>query len=256
MNSRQFRTKKKFGQHFLNNKTIATEIVRIINFQDFDQVIEIGPGTGFLTKFIIKECQPILIEIDEEAVQFLKKNFPKINNIIHGDFLKINIKPFLKNRNLIIGNFPYNISTQILFKILEIKHSINIVVGMFQKEVAERICSKPNSKKYGIISVLIQAYYNCEIIMNVEKENFTPPPKVESSVIKLERNNVKKLNCDENQFVHLVKTSFNQRRKKIKNNLKIFEIKSNSKLTNLMEKRPEQLSVSDFILLTNNISKQ
>ena len=124
---------------------------------------------------------------------------------------------------------------------------------MFQKEVAERICSKPNSKKYGIISVLIQAYYNCEIIMNVEKENFTPPPKVESSVIKLERNNVKKLNCNENQFVHLVKTSFNQRRKKIKNNLKIFEIKSNSKLTNLMEKRPEQLSVSDFILLTNNI---
>ena len=153
MNSRQFRTKKKFGQHFLNSKTIATEIVRIINFQDFDQVIEIGPGTGFLTKFIIKECQPILIEIDEEAVQFLKKNFPKINNIIHGDFLKINIKPFLKSRNLIIGNFPYNISTQILFKILEIKHSINIVVGMFQKEVAERICSKPNSKKYGIISI-------------------------------------------------------------------------------------------------------
>ena len=255
MNSHPFRIKKKFGQHFLNNKNIAEKIVKIVNFKDFDQIIEIGPGTGFLTKFLIKECEPILVEIDDEAVQFLKKNFPKINNIIHDDFLKIDIKPFLKCRNLIIGNFPYNISTQILFKILETKQSVNIIIGMFQKEVAERICSKPNSKKYGIISVLIQAYYNCEIIMNVGKENFTPPPKVESSVIKLERNNVKKLNCDENQFINIIKTSFNQRRKKIKNNLKIFKIKSNYKLNELLEKRPEQLSVADFILLTNNISK-
>ena len=255
MKSTKFRTKKKFGQHFLNNDKIALEIIKHMNFEDFNQIIEIGPGTGFLTKFLIKKCQPILIEIDEEAVEFLKINFPKIQTIIHADFLKLNLTPFLKKRNAIIGNFPYNISTQILFKILEIKNSINTVVGMFQKEVAERICSNPNSKKYGIISILIQAYYKCEIIINVSKENFNPPPKVESSVIKLERNYINKLNCDEKKFAHIVKTSFNQRRKKIKNNLKNFSINSNSVINKLIEKRPEQLSVSDFIILTNNISK-
>jgi 16S rRNA (adenine1518-N6/adenine1519-N6)-dimethyltransferase len=254
MNSnRRFRIKKKYGQHFLINENIANEIVRNLDFQNHNQIFEIGPGTGVLSKYLIKHCDPILIEIDKEAVDYLKNSIPELKKIILGDFLKIELDNYLKKSNAIIGNFPYNISTQILFKILEHKEKIQTVIGMFQKEVAERICSHPNNKKYGIISVLIQAYYNCEIIINVSKENFTPPPKVESSVIKLRRNSTKTLTCNEKEFISIVKMSFNQRRKKIRNSLKNLFFNSNESIDYLMEKRPEELSVNDFILLTKNI---
>ena len=254
MNSNiKFNAKKKYGQHFLNNEEIAKKIVQFVEFEKYLQVIEIGPGTGFLTKYIIKKCHPVIIEIDKEAVEFLKKNIPNIKKIVLGDFLKIDLGKYLKKPTIIIGNFPYNISTQILFKILKYKDDIQTIVGMFQKEVAERICSKPNSKKYGIISVLIQAYYNCNIILNVNNKNFTPPPKVESSVVEFKRNTIKTLNCNENTFCKVVKMSFNQRRKKIKNSLKILSFQMDKNITELLEKRAEQLSVDDFINLTNKI---
>ncbi len=256
MNSnKQFRTKKKYGQHFLTNEKIAREIVQSLDFQNHKQIFEIGPGTGVLSKYLIKHCKPTLFEIDKEAVDYLKKNIPELDNIILGDFLKINLNLYLKNTNAIIGNFPYNISTQILFKILEHKDAIQTVIGMFQKEVAERICSEPNNKKYGITSVLIQAYYNCKIIINISRKNFKPPPNVESSVIELRRNSTKTLTCNEKEFIKVVKMSFNQRRKKIKNSLKNLVFNSNKSIEYLMGKRPEELSVNDFILLTNNIIK-
>ena len=256
MNSQlKFNFKKKYGQHFLNNEDVAKNIIKFLEFKTYNQVIEVGPGTGVLTKHIVKKCKPVLIEIDEEAIEFLNKNIPNIQQIVSGDFLKINLKEYLKKPTLIIGNFPYNISTQILFKILKHKDDIVTIVGMFQKEVAERICSKTNSKKYGIISVLIQAYYNCGIILNVSNKNFTPPPKVESSVVEFKRNKTKKLNCNEEIFFKVVKLSFNQRRKKIKNSLKLFSFQKDRNINELLEKRAEQLNVIDFINLTNKIIK-
>ena len=250
---KKFNTKKKYGQHFLNNEKIAKNIIQNLKFENYEQIIEIGPGVGFLTKHLLKKCDPIVIEIDEEAVDYLKENFDNLSKIILGDFLKIDLGIYLKKTNAIIGNFPYNISTEILFKILDYKDDIQTVIGMFQKEVAERICSKPNSKKYGIISVLIQAYYNCNIILNVSNKNFTPPPKVESSVVEFKRNAIKTLNCDEENFLKVVKMSFNQRRKKIKNSLKTLSFKTDENVTRLMDKRAEQLNVDDFINLTNQI---
>ncbi len=252
----KIRAKKKFGQNFLINEDVTKKIISSINYQKYNQVIEIGPGTGMLSKYLIKVCEPILIEVDKDAVCYLKKNIPQINNIILADFIKIDLNPFLKKTNTIIGNFPYNISTQILFKILNYKNNIQTVVGMFQKEVAERICSKPKSKKYGIISVFIQTYYNAEILFNVQKENFSPQPKVESSVIKLTRNKTKKLNCDEELFKILVKTSFNQRRKKLKNALKTKIIDFEKIGLDLLNKRAEELSVDDFITLTNLVHQK
>ena len=250
---KNFNTKKKYGQHFLNNEKIAENIIQNLKFENYEQIIEIGPGAGFLTKHLLKKCDPIVIEIDEEAVDYLRKNLNKLSKIILGDFLKIDLGTYLKKTNAIIGNFPYNISTEILFKILDYKNDIQTVIGMFQKEVAERICSKPNSKKYGIISVLIQAYYNCNIILNVSNKNFSPPPKVESSVVEFKRNAIKTLNCDEENFLKVVKMSFNQRRKKIKNSLKTLSFEKDENVTKLMDKRAEQLSVDDFINLTNKI---
>ena len=256
MNSHQkFNIKKKYGQHFLNNDDVAVKIIKFLKFETYKQVIEIGPGTGFLTKHILEKCNPVLIEIDEEAVNLLKKKFPDIKKIVLGDFLKIDLEKYLEKPTIIIGNFPYNISTQIIFKILKYKDDIQTIVGMFQKEVAERICSKPNSKKYGIISVFIQAYYNCNVILNVSNKNFTPPPKVESSVVEFKRNTIKTLNCDEETFFKVVKMSFNQRRKKIKNSLKIFSFQTEKNIIELLEKRAEQLKVDDFINLTNKIIK-
>ena len=251
----KIKAKKKFGQNFLINENIAQKIVNSINYKKYNQILEIGPGTGMLSKYLIKQCDPILIEIDKEIVNYLKKNIPEINNIILADFLKIELKSLLKSKNAIIGNFPYNISTQILFKILNYKDNINTVVGMFQKEVAERICSAPKSKKYGISSILIQAYYNTEILFHVKKENFKPQPRVESSIIKLTRNKVKKLNCNEEKFKFLVKQSFNQRRKKLKNALKKQIIDFKKIDLDLMDKRAEELSVQDFVSLTNLIQE-
>ena len=249
-----FAPKKYFGQHFLKDSQKAQQIVSFLNLDKCDKIIEIGPGKGALTKFLISLKADIkLIEIDSEAVDLLKSKFPNIE-IIHADFLKLDLHSIIWKEYNIIGNFPYNISTQILFKILEHRDSIKEVVGMFQKEVAERICSETKSKKYGIPSVLIQAFFKCEKLLDLEENEFNPPPKVKSSVIKLRRNNVRDLGCDYKKFVEIVKTSFSQRRKKIKNALKNFTNFSDSNLDHISSKRAEELSVSEFIELTNIIS--
>lgn len=255
MNQKKFNHKRKFGQNFLLNEKIILQIVNSIDYQKDSQIIEIGPGLGALTKHIVKKCNPIIIEIDSSAIELIKKNISKDITIIHGDFLKINLNPILKKKNIIIGNFPYNISTQIIFKILEHKNKIQTVIGMFQKEVSERICSSPGSKKYGITSVLVQAYYNTKILFNVDRENFFPKPKVESTVIKLTRNKTRKINCDESVFISLVKQSFNLRRKKLKNSLKSVLLNFEKIDLDLLNKRAEDLSVEEFIKLTNLITK-
>jgi len=249
-----FSAKKHFGQHFLKDPKIAEKIVDYLNLDESNHIIEIGPGKGALTDFLIKKTPYIkLIEIDEDAIKFLKKKFYN-TQIIHADFLKFNFNLIEWKTYSIIGNFPYNISTQILFKILENRNAINQVVGMFQKEVADRICSSTKSKKYGIPSVLTQAFFKCEKLFDLSESEFDPPPKVQSSVIKLTRNNIHNLGCDHNKFVQIVKMSFSQRRKKIKNALKNFINLDNSDLSQILSKRAEELSVSDFIKLTNTIS--
>ena len=247
------RAKKKFGQHFLINNKIAIQIVNALDFNTSKNIIEVGPGKGVLTKELMqKNVKLKVIEIDIDCVNIIKDRFRSIE-VIQNDFLKINLTKIGFNKYSIIGNFPYNISNQILFKVLENRDDIDEVVGMFQKEVADRVCSSPNSKRYGILSVLIQAYFNCEKIFDVEPENFNPIPKVDSAVIKLHRNNTIKLDCNHDHFVKVVKSGFSQRRKKLKNALKNFTNLNHPKLKNLMSKRAEELNVTDFIELTNII---
>ena len=249
-----FAPKKYFGQHFRKDSQKANRIVSFLNIDKCDKIIEIGPGKGALTQFLISVTADIkVIEIDSEAVDLLKNQFSHIE-IIHADFLKLDLNSIPWKKYSIIGNFPYNISTQILFKILEHRDSIQEVVGMFQKEVAERICSEKKSKKYGIPSVLIQAFFKCEKLLDLNENEFSPPPKIKSSVIKLTRNNVRDLGCDYKKFVEIVKRSFSQRRKKIKNALKNFTNLNVSNLDDMMSKRAEELSVSEFVELTNMIS--
>ena len=245
--------KKQLGQHFLINEKIAKKIVNSLALNKTSQIIEIGAGTGALTKFLIKKNTSLkLIEIDNDAIVVLKNKFEN-TIIIHADFLKLDLETIGFDNYAIIGNFPYNISNQILFKILENRNSIVEMVGMFQKEVAARICSKPKSKKYGILSVLMQAYFNCEILFDVNSNNFNPPPKVNSSVIRLTRNNVKELSCNHKKFIQVVKAGFGQRRKKLKNALKKFTNLDDSNLNETLSKRAEELSVFEFIVLTNKI---
>ena len=248
------KAKKYFGQHFLVNEGIANNIVDSLDLSLSNNIIEVGPGKGVLTKFLItKNINAKLIEIDGDCVEIMKSKFPKID-IIHNDFLKINLSEIGFGKYSIIGNFPYNISSQILFKVLENRDYICEVVGMFQKEVADRICSKPKSKQYGILSVLTQAYFKCEHLCDVGPDNFKPIPKVQSSVIKLSRNDAKKLDCNHDKFIKVVKGAFSQRRKKLKNALKNFTNLDDVKLEHLMSKRAEELSVSDFVKLTKIIS--
>ena len=245
--------KKRLGQHFLINNNIASDIVDSLECDEAINIIEIGPGMGALTTHLIKKPNPlILIEIDQESIAFLKKNF-KETKIIHADFLKLKFEILKLKKCVIIGNFPYNISSQILFKIIENRHVIDETVGMFQKEVAERICSKPHSKKYGILSVLTQAYFHCEYLLDVSPMHFHPKPKVDSAVIKLTRNKIKELQCNHKHFRQVVKAGFNQRRKKLKNALKNFSNLEDQSLSLILSKRAEELSVSDFIILTNQI---
>tara|TARA_B100001250_G_scaffold116455_1_gene98731 strand:- start:13144 stop:13908 length:765 start_codon:yes stop_codon:yes gene_type:complete len=245
--------KKYLGQHFLIKKSISEKIVQSLELKYVKNVIEIGPGKGALTDFLTtKTDQLTVIEIDIDCIKILEKKFQNIK-IIYGDFLTFDLAKIEYPYYSIIGNFPYNISTQILFKVLENRNSINQLVGMFQKEVAERICSNPNSKKYGILSVLLQAYFSCNLLFDVAPENFQPKPKVYSSVIKLSRNKTEELECDHNSFVTIVKTGFSQRRKKLKNALKKIITLENANKNILMDKRAEDLSVGDFIELTNLI---
>jgi 16S rRNA (adenine1518-N6/adenine1519-N6)-dimethyltransferase len=254
----QVRPKKSLGQHFLKDLGVAQQIAEsIIVSQENIQVLEIGPGMGVLTQFLLQNplIQLTAIELDRESVKYLKINYPQLN-LIEGDFLKINLKDIFGNQNFcLIGNYPYNISSQIFFKLLEYREQIPLCSGMIQKEVAERIASKPGKKQYGILSVLLQAYYDIEYLFTVNENVFNPPPKVKSAVVRLRRNNRQQLDCDESLFKTIVKTAFNQRRKQMRNSLQSLIGKDNPLMKDkIFDKRPEQLSVDDFIELTNNIS--
>tara|TARA_B100001758_G_scaffold217676_1_gene204648 strand:+ start:17506 stop:18258 length:753 start_codon:yes stop_codon:yes gene_type:complete len=245
------RAKKHLGQHFLNDKTIAFNITELLN-NSTRNVVEIGPGMGVLTQFLInKDYKTEVVEIDAESVFYLRLNYPELD-IHEGDFLQLNLKKKYPYNFSLIGNFPYNISSQILFKVFENKDQINEVIGMFQKEVAERLTSK-KGKKRGILSVLLQTFYNIDYCFTVNEEVFNPVPKVKSAVIKLIRNNRKKLSVDEKKFKRVVKASFNQKRKTLKNALKAFQLINESKIANLLTLRAEQLTVNDFIRLTNHV---
>lgn len=256
--------KKHLGQHFLKDENIAKKIVGSLSFKEkYKTIIEVGPGTGVLTKYLLqdKDLETYAVEVDRESIAFLKKQFPQLNGqIIEKDFLDFNpswLPPSICNLPIaVIGNFPYNISTQILFKVLQFRNQIPEVVGMFQKEVAERIASPPGNKTYGILSVLMQAYYKIEYLFTVNPQVFNPPPHVKSAVIRLTRNNVSRLDCNEELFFKVVKAGFNQRRKTLRNALNSgFRIQNSElKTETVFAKRAEQLSVKDFVELTKMIS--
>ncbi|MBL7883837.1 MAG: 16S rRNA (adenine(1518)-N(6)/adenine(1519)-N(6))-dimethyltransferase RsmA [Bacteroidia bacterium] len=250
------RAKKHLGQHFLTDENIALDIVKGLKYTSlYKQVLEVGPGMGVLTKYLIQEkaYQTYIIDIDRESIAYLKTNYPILENrIIEGDFLQLDFSTLFNNESFaVIGNFPYNISTEILFKVLEHKNQVPEVVGMFQKEVAERIAAKPKNKTYGITSVLLQAYYDIEYLFTVQEHVFNPPPKVKSGVIRLTRNKVEKLDCNEKLFKQIVKAGFNQRRKTLRNSIKAFKLKAEFADNMYLSKRAEELSVQDFIALTN-----
>ena len=245
--------KKHFGQHFLNEPSIAKNIVNQLEFKN-KSLLEIGPGMGILTQFLYnKNINLKVIEIDKEAIFYLRLNYPKLN-IIDGDFLELDLEEVTRDKLSLIGNFPYNISSQILFKIFENRDKITEVVGMFQKEVAERIVSVQGRKK-GILSIFLQAFFKIDYCFSVSEDVFTPPPKVKSGVLKLIRNDRKELDCDEKKFIQIVKAGYNQRRKTLKNALKAFSLISSPEVNELFKKRAEELDVEDFITLTKNVQK-
>lgn len=249
------RAKKHLGQHFLKDENIARKITDSLSLP-CEALLEIGPGTGVLTKYLLElpVNKFLAIDVDREAVPYLKKTFPEAaDNFIEGDFLRIPVDQLFDGPFSVIGNFPYNISSQILFRVLDHRNQIPEVVGMFQKEVAERIAAPPGSKTYGIMSVLLQAWYDIEYLFTVGAEVFVPPPKVESAVIRLKRNQVQSLGCDEKLFVNIVKTAFNQRRKTLRNALKSFRFSPDDALEELLTKRAERLGVEEFVFITNQV---
>ena len=248
--------KKSLGQHFLNDISIAKKIVESLS--PCQNILEIGPGTGILTQFLIKKNNNLkLVEIDNESVSYLISELKINKNIIYNqDFLNLNLSKLFENNNFsIIGNFPYNISSQIVFKIIENRKLIPEMCGMFQYEVAERICENEGSKKYGIISVITQAFYETKLLFEVSNNFFSPPPKVNSAVILLKRKKNLKIDCDEKLFFKIVKLSFQQRRKTLRNSLKQINLTENLREHTIFDKRPEQLSVDQFIDLTNLINQ-
>lgn len=252
----QVRAKKHLGQHFLTDETIAKDISDTLSYSGYDTILEIGPGMGVLTKYLLeKDVDTYVIEIDTESVEYLNSHYPKLHNkIISKDILRYNINEVLENKPFaIIGNFPYNISTQIVFKCLEMRRQVPEFAGMFQKEVAERICSKKGSKVYGILSVLAQAFYDVEYLFTVNEDVFNPPPKVKSGVMRMRRKENFTLPCDEKLFFNVVKTGFNQRRKTLRNSLKSLQLSDDLRLDTIFDLRPEQLSVEQFIDLTQKI---
>ena len=249
---KKVRAKKHLGQHFLNDEQIAFNITKLLS-ERTKNVVEIGPGMGVLTQFLVKrEFTTEVVEIDKESVFYLRLNYPKLS-VHKGDFLQLKLTEKYPYQFSLIGNFPYNISSQILFKAYENRDQIPELIGMFQKEVAERIVCK-RGKKRGILSVFLQAFYDIEYCFTVNEDVFTPPPKVKSGVIKLVRNSRKNLCVDEKKFKRVVKTGFNQRRKTLRNALKPFDLINETEIEYLLRLRAEQLSVDDFIKLTNHVS--
>lgn len=252
----QVRAKKFLGQHFLKDLDIARQIAQSIPADVPTPVLEVGPGMGVLTQFLLENPNIDLtcIEVDQESVVYLKVHFPQLK-LIEGDFLRLDLASVFPDQFCLIGNYPYNISSQILFKALENKDRIPVISGMFQKEVAERVASKPGNKSYGILSVLLQAYYDIEYLFTVHEHVFDPPPKVKSAVIRLTRNQVAHLDCDESLFKTVVKTAFNQRRKIMRNSLRALVGNNTEFLSDeVFNYRPEQLGVGQFVDLTNKIA--
>ena len=259
------KAKKYLGQHFLKDEAVAKQISDTLTFEGYHNVLEIGPGTGVLTKYLLQnEINLVAMDLDSESITYLNQNFslehPEIlgnNNsfkVIEADFLKFDLTTLFGSEPFaIIGNFPYNISTQIVFRMLEYRHRIPEFSGMFQKEVAERICAQEGNKTYGILSVLTQAYYSAEYLFTVKPEVFDPPPKVQSGVLRLKRKENFTLDCDEKLLHRVVKTAFNQRRKTLRNSLKLFDLSDILKEDTIFDQRPEQLAVADFIGLTKKI---
>ena len=245
--------KKRLGQHFLTNQDIARQIAEAVHTPDA-HVLEIGPGMGVLTQYLLQQpfADLSVIELDEESVAYLAEHFPQLGDrLIHGDFLRFNLSDHFQDPFVVVGNFPYNISSQILFKVLDHKDQALEVVGMFQKEVAERVTAQCGHKQYGILSVLLQAFYDTEYLFTVGEHEFSPPPKVKSAVIRLTRNFDKKLHCDEQLFKTVVKTAFNYRRKTLRNALSSLPFPQDIVTQDpLFTKRAEQLSISDFEHLT------
>ncbi|RXR21164.1 16S rRNA (adenine(1518)-N(6)/adenine(1519)-N(6))-dimethyltransferase RsmA [Flavobacterium amnicola] len=251
------KAKKHLGQHFLNDESIAQRIADSLTLNGYKKVLEIGPGMGVLTKYLLdKPIETYVIEIDTESVDYLRTHYLKLSDkIISQDFLKYDISKDLGNEPFaIIGNFPYNISTQIVFKTLELRDQIPEFSGMFQKEVAERICSKKGSKVYGILSVLAQAFYDVEYLFTVDEHVFTPPPKVKSGVMRMIRKENYQLPCSEKLLFTVVKTAFNQRRKTLRNSLKSLNLSDSLRNDSIFDLRPEQISVEQFIELTQKIA--
>lgn len=253
------RAKKNLGQHFLTDKNIALKIVDSLQAEGIDHVLEVGPGMGVLTRFLLQKesYKTTVVEIDRESVAYLKVHFPQLEDrILSRDFLRMNLNEYFSGPFAIIGNFPYNISSQIFFKVLEYRDQIPEVVGMLQKEVAERLATGPGSKTYGILSVFLQAFYDIEYLFTVHENVFNPPPKVKSGVIRLRRNQTKALDCNEKLFFQLVKAGFGQRRKMLRSSVKSFIRDEELKQDPIFSKRPEQLSVNDFERLTRLIESQ
>lgn len=247
------RPKKSLGQHFLRDKSVAQRIVESLSGNQ-KTVLEIGPGMGVLTEYLLQrsDINIFAIEIDRDSVPYLQQRFPQLRpRLIEGDFLQLDLSGLFQEPFVVVGNFPYNISSQIFFKVLEFRNQIPELVGMVQKEVAERISEKPGSKIYGILSVLIQAFYDVEYLFTVHENVFVPPPKVKSAVVRFVRNDVQHLACNEKLFVKVVKTTFNQRRKTIRNSLKPLVGGEVLPSHIFLDLRPEKLSVTDFVELTN-----
>lgn len=253
------RAKKHLGQHFLTDENIAQKIADSLTLEGYKNVLEIGPGMGVLTKYLLnKPVTTHVIEIDTESVEYLQTHYLNLaSRIISKDFLKYDVREVFNNEPFaIIGNFPYNISSQIVFRTLEMRDQVPEFSGMFQKEVAERICEKPGTKAYGILSVLAQAFYDVEYLFTVSEKVFNPPPKVKSGVMRMIRKENYQLPCDEKLFFRVVKTAFNQRRKTLRNSLKTFQLSDNLKERAIFAQRPEQLGVADFVELTQLLAEE
>ncbi|MBQ8501857.1 MAG: 16S rRNA (adenine(1518)-N(6)/adenine(1519)-N(6))-dimethyltransferase RsmA [Bacteroides sp.] len=256
---RLVKPKKFLGQHFLKDLKVAQDIADTVDACPDLPILEVGPGMGVLTQFLLKKNRPVkVVELDFESVAYLREAYPELEeNIIEDDFLKMNLMRQFEGKPFVLtGNYPYNISSQIFFKMLDNKDLIPCCTGMIQKEVAERIAAAPGSKTYGILSVLIQAWYSVEYLFTVGEHVFNPPPKVKSAVIRMTRNDTHELGCDERLFKQVVKTTFNQRRKTLRNSIKPI-LGKDCPLTNdpLFNRRPEQLSVQEFVDLTNRVAE-